>query len=154
MVPQPVHDDFAKNFRDIQQKCSYYYSLVLTDAGLGMQQYALLNLFQDQAPISMSEAAERLNLSKPAITHLVDRLEEMRCLKRVPHPSDRRVYLLEIQTKGKNIVEKIQTDIIRFLEARLREFSVPERKIIVDFYRLVAQNLDSFLESVRAQHVS
>jgi len=46
--------------------------------------------------LSQRELAERLLLTSGAVTQLVDRLERMRLVSRRPHPTDRRITLVEL----------------------------------------------------------
>jgi hypothetical protein len=46
--------------------------------------------------MSQRELAERLLLTSGAVTQLVDRLERMRLVSRRPHPTDRRITLVEL----------------------------------------------------------
>jgi DNA-binding MarR family transcriptional regulator len=46
--------------------------------------------------LSQRELAERLLLTSGAVTQLVDRLERMRLVTRRPHPTDRRITLVEL----------------------------------------------------------
>src|SRR3954467_14792998 len=46
--------------------------------------------------LSQRELTERLLLTSGAVTQLVDRLERMRLVTRRPHPTDRRITLVEL----------------------------------------------------------
>jgi len=61
----------------------------------------------DDAPHTVRGLAERLKISKPAITRSVDRLEELRLLKRVDDPSDRRSVLITSTPSGVAFVRQV-----------------------------------------------
>ena len=61
----------------------------------------------DDAPHTVRGLAERLKISKPAITRSVDRLEELRLLKRVDDPSDRRSVLITSTRSGVAFVRQV-----------------------------------------------
>ena len=139
-------DEFSTYFRAIQIRFSRFYARFLTQADLTLQQYALLNQLASSGTMSMTDASEKLHISKPAVTHLVDRLEKSKLLRRAPHPNDRRVYLLEIQPKGKKIARKIQAHVLQYLLKTLNKFTASERRTIIKFYALMARSMDEILE--------
>lgn len=140
---------FPGYFREIQTKFSRFYARILTQADLTLPQYALLNQLADRETFPMTEASEKLHISKPAVTYLVDRLERGKYLKRLAHPRDRRISLLQIQPKGEKIVREVQTTILHFLIKTLNQFSAREQKVITRFYGLLAQNMEEILSRPR-----
>ena len=134
-------DKFEAYFREVQPKFSRFYFHILSQAGLTLPQYALLNQLALAGTMSMTEAGERLHISKPAVTNLVDRLEKNKFLKRLAHPKDRRVYLLEIQPEGKTIARKIQTQALNLLLRSLGSFSEGEQKTISRFYAELSKTI-------------
>ena len=95
-----ARDQFAAHFREIHPKFSRFYFHILQSVDLSLPQYALLNQLMLLGSISMTEASNRLQITKPAVTNLVDRLEEKKFLKRIPHSEDRRIILLSLLPKG------------------------------------------------------
>lgn len=138
-------EQFANYFRGIHTRFSRLYTHFLTEMDLTLPQYTLLNQLENSGVIPMTEASDRLHVSKPAVTHLVDRLEKKRFLKRVPHEKDRRICLLQIQPQGSRIVQKAQNLALGFFMGTLREFHPDERKIMERFYSLLSQRMDRVL---------
>lgn len=110
-----------------------------------LPQFALLNLVADAGTIPMTEASEKLHISKPAVTHLMDRLEENRFLRRVNHPQDRRVSLIQILPKGKKVVSGMQATMLGILLKALTKFTLQEQKVIRNFYALLSRTIDADL---------
>src|SRR2546422_3054195 len=50
----------------------------------------------EHADCHMGDVGKAFGVTLPAVTHIVDRLEEKRLLIRASHPADRRVYVLEL----------------------------------------------------------
>ena len=144
-------EEFIHHFREIQPKFSRLYARLLNQADLSLSHYALLNLLVGKKALAMTEVSGKLHVTKPAVTNLVDRLEKNRFLKRISHPKDRRVYLLEIQPKGEKIVRKIQTQILPILLKALEEFSPSERKTISRFYALLSKTMDQRLAEAKTE---
>jgi DNA-binding MarR family transcriptional regulator len=75
---------------------------------------ALLHLAE--GPLSMSEIADRLILSRGGTTKVVDRLEEMGYVSRRPNTEDRRATIVEITEAGDEARARARTVIDAELE--------------------------------------
>lgn len=93
----------------------------------------------------MTHASKKMHISKPAVTNLVDRLEANHHLKRLPHPKDRRIHLLEIQPKGEQIVRRVQSYVLQLLLKTLAQFNAKEQKLIQQFYASLSNTIGSTL---------
>ncbi|OGX13450.1 MAG: hypothetical protein A2351_06815 [Omnitrophica bacterium RIFOXYB12_FULL_50_7] len=136
---------FAASFRELHPKFSRLYAQMLNRVDLTLPQYTLLYQLMLLGTVSMTEISGRLEITKPAVTNLVDRLEEKRCLKRVPHTEDRRVILLEILPKGKKIITEIQGQSLDLLLKAYDQFNEKEHQVISRFYSTVSRVMDDFL---------
>ncbi len=145
--------EFLHYFRQNNVNFSRFYTRILFQANLTLPQYTLLNQLAAEGTMPMTDASEKLHISKPAVTHLVDRLEKNKFLERISHLKDRRIYLLEIQPKGKKIVRQIQSCIFRYLLKVLDQFNEQDRKTIVKFHALIAHTMDQFLNNSRKVRV-
>ena len=65
---------------------------------------ALLNIGLSPEPLRMSDIAHRLILSPGGTTKVIDRLEEMGHVTRMPDPEDRRATLLSLTDSGREAV--------------------------------------------------
>ena len=135
-------EEFIKSFRAVQPKFSRLCAAYLIRTGLTLSQYTLLAVAADAGTLPMTEVSEKLRISKPAVTNLVDRLEESRLLKRMPHLQDRRIHLIQIQPKGREVVRKMQGMILGVLLQTLNEFRDPEKQTIQRFYARLSRTLD------------
>ena len=134
-------DTFTQYFREAQVGFSRFFAVILTQAGLTLPQYALLNQLALSGSIPMTEASKQLRITKPAVTHLVDRLEKNKYLKRLSHAKDRRIFLLEIQPKGLSLVRGVQSQVLDILLKALSQFSDQDQKTITQFYAALVQHL-------------
>jgi len=64
--------------------------------GIGRSDLRALNLLEF-GPLPAKALAEQLGLTRPAVTALVDRLEQARHVRRTPDPDDRRSRLVELR---------------------------------------------------------
>ena len=141
-------EEFLELFRAVQPKFSRFYASILTTADLTLPQYALLNQLANLGEVPMTEISSELHVSKPAVTHVVDRLEQKKFLKRLRHPKDRRVYLLQIQSKGKQVVRKIQDQVLHFMLKTIDQLKREEKRSVIRFYALLSQTIDETLSKL------
>ena len=80
----------------------------LDDEGLTAPRADLLSAVARHGPISASALAERLGVTPRNITGLVDGLVGTGFVVRTPHPTDRRVVLVELSTGGAQVAAAIR----------------------------------------------
>ena len=68
----------------------------------------LSNLAESGEPLAPREIAERLIVSRATITGLVDSLERRGYVRRLPHPDDRRMLLVEITESGRRVADEFR----------------------------------------------
>jgi DNA-binding MarR family transcriptional regulator len=85
----------------------------------------------DNTGCHMGDVAKAFGVTLPAITHIVDRLEEKQFLLRVDDPADRRVYLLELTRTGRALVQELHGLQMRGVEAVLRRMSGEDRQSVI-----------------------
>lgn len=138
-------EEFSRHFREVQPKFARLCLRSLSQARLTMPQFALLNLLAGAALMPMTDLSDKLHITKPAVTNLVDRLEKNKYIKRLPHPDDRRIHLIRIEPKGEKLVRGMQSTILGFLLEALEQFSASERKTVTQFYERLSESMDGFL---------
>jgi DNA-binding MarR family transcriptional regulator len=68
--------------------------------------HALLHIMVAETagkPLTLAELRQRMDVSPPAITYLVDRMIESGHIRREPDPDDRRKWLLRYENRGMNL---------------------------------------------------
>jgi DNA-binding MarR family transcriptional regulator len=80
----------------------------LRDLGLNFARYEVLVLlhFSRRGALPMGKMGDRLMIHPTSVTNLVDRLEDARLVRRVPHPEDGRTTLAEVTPRGRRLVEE------------------------------------------------
>jgi DNA-binding MarR family transcriptional regulator len=99
-----------------------------SELDLTFAQSQVLFYVADHAACPMGEVAKAFGVTLPAVTHIVDRLEEKRFMARGAHPADRRVYVLELTRAGQALVEELHGIQMRALEGVLSRMSVDDRE--------------------------
>jgi MarR family transcriptional regulator, transcriptional regulator for hemolysin len=81
----------------------------------------------DHAGCHMGDVAKSFRVTLPAVTHIIDRLEQKQFVLRGDHPADRRMYVLELTRQGKTLVEELHTMQMRSVEEVLARMSAEDR---------------------------
>ena len=89
----------------------------------------------------MGQVAKTFNVTLSAITQIVDRLVQKRFLTRSSKPADRRVYILELTTEGKALVQELEVLQVEVLEPVLQRLSACDRDHLI-------KGLEKFVEAV------
>jgi len=76
------------------------YRPILAELSLTYPQYLVMVALWENAPLTISEVGDRLNLESSTLSPLVKRLESMGLLKRRRNPNDERSVTLELTKQG------------------------------------------------------
>ena len=90
--------------------------------GVSMGHLHLMSMLDRHGELPMSRVAELLGVSDSNATGLVDRMEEHGFVERVRHPEDRRVVLVRVSGRGRQIladVEVLRDDLVVRILGRL-----------------------------------
>lgn len=75
--------------------------------GLTGSTFNVLMILDGEAePLSPHEIGERLLVTRGTVTGLLDTLQRQGLVKRVPHPGDRRMLLIELTDKGRTVLRE------------------------------------------------
>jgi len=86
----------------------------------------------EHAGCHMGEVAKAFGVTLPAVTHIIDRLEEKQFVLRGDHPGDRRVYVLELTRQGRSLVEELHGMRMRGLEMVLSRMTAANRQRVIE----------------------
>lgn len=104
---------------------------------VSMPHFEIMKTLEESGSAHMAEIGERLQIPKPQMTHLVDKLEKLGIVARQPDESDRRSLNVALTEKGRRTVEEQDRIIKRSIrgklacltEDELKELSVSLRKL-------------------------
>lgn len=100
-------------------------------ADLTFAQSQVLFYVAEHPGCHMGDVAKAFGVTLPAVTHIVDRLEEKELMVRGDHPGDRRIYVLDPTRTGKALAEELQALRVRGLERVLARMSADNRRRLV-----------------------
>ena len=88
----------------------------------------LMILDRAPEPLSPHQLGERLLVTRGTVTGLLDTLQRQALLRRVPHPDDRRMLLIELTERGRSVLRRsrrthfpAQTDMLSVLSDSEKE---------------------------------
>ena len=102
-----------------------------SELDLTYAQSQVLFYVADHAACHMGDVAKAFGVTLPAVTHIIDRLEQKQFVVRGDHPGDRRVYLLEVTPQGQALVEELHAMQLRGVEEVLTRMSAEDRGRVV-----------------------
>src|SRR2546422_6432859 len=88
-------------------------------SGPHLRQSQVLFRLAEHPGSHMGDVAKAFGVTLPAVTHIVDRLEEKGLVTRGDYPADRRVYVLDLTRAGKTLVDEIDAIRLRCSERGL-----------------------------------
>jgi DNA-binding MarR family transcriptional regulator len=106
------------------------------------QQYLLELLWTTPDGLTVGEIAERLAVEAPSITRTVQRMARQGFVEKHPHPTDARLVIVKLTTKGKALQPVIPQVIIHVEEQMLAGFSEVERAFLMRLLKQMIQNLE------------
>jgi DNA-binding MarR family transcriptional regulator len=80
------------------------YFVFLKSTGISMQQAYVLTFLHYNTPSKISDICEHLMVSAPAVSQMIDRLENQNLVTRIPDPGDRRVRNVVLSEQGEGFV--------------------------------------------------
>lgn len=89
------------------RKIQNYYNGVLKQYGITLGQSFILFALLQREGLNISSLADKLMLDNSALTGLVDRMEKEGLVQRRVDPEDRRVYLIYLTEKGRQIASVV-----------------------------------------------
>jgi DNA-binding MarR family transcriptional regulator len=102
-----------------------------------------LSILADSAgPLPPNAIADRLIMSRATVTGLVDSLERRGYARRLPHPSDRRMLLVEITEKGRQAAAQYRAIIHRRQKDWFSALQPGEQQTLIDLLQRMQDRLD------------
>ena len=102
-----------------------------SDHELTYAQSQVLFYVADHAGCHMGDVAKAFGVTLPAITSIVDRLEQKGFMQREDDPHDRRVYALAPTRRGRVLADDLRETRIRSLERVFRGMRADDRHAII-----------------------
>lgn len=105
---------------------------------LPMIHYQLLRILKEH-PMSLSQLAEHLLISKASLSETVNLIVEKGWIEKIDDPSDARRVFLKISRSGLDQVEKTDEEVLRIISTKLADLSAEENTIVSDGIDIISR---------------
>lgn len=116
------------------------YDQFLSQWGLSQTKVNVLLLLYKNDALALWELGEKLLVSRPNITGLMDRLEKSGLVSREVNPSDRRSLTAKLTPKGKRLIEEIIPPFRDFTEQVMSPLSEREKEQLIKLLQKIQYN--------------
>lgn len=111
--------------------------------GLTGPQLAVLKLLESLGDLSLSSLSDRIKAQNSTVTGIIDRMEREGLVRRERSDADRRVVLIRLTAKGRNIAESIEVEPLAIFRQALAGLPRKDReellRILVVFQKRVRE---------------
>jgi DNA-binding MarR family transcriptional regulator len=125
--------------RELSTAAVMFHTAVGEASGLSVTETKALEVITRDGPVTPADLARMSGLAPASVTALLDRLERKKVARRVPHPTDGRRFLVEIDPEHMARQQVVFTDFVRRLEDLSEEFDDAELATVVRFMRAAAE---------------
>jgi DNA-binding MarR family transcriptional regulator len=134
-------EELSKTIIEFYEKLSTWEEEVVKDSGLTTAQNHTIEIVGHEGAIKMRKLADKLGVTTGTLTVSIDRLAEKELLRRVPHQSDRRSYLIELTEKGQEVFKRHHSHHLNLTREIMTDFSEEEQ---ADFYMALRKVMNCF----------
>jgi MarR family transcriptional regulator, 2-MHQ and catechol-resistance regulon repressor len=97
--------------------------------------FRVLEALLHKGPLPVNIIGQMVDLTTGSITSAIDRLESKWLVVRKHHPTDRRIRIVELTTKGRQLIEKALAQHRVDMEKAVSDLSRAERGLLVDLLK-------------------
>ncbi len=133
--------------RQVHLRFIKYFSRKFATSRLTHPQHMLMMCLLEEGAQKMNALADFLQISTPAMTNLVDKLERGGYAKRLPHPTDRRAHIIDLTPAGRKLVDGLRTESLNLLADTIGTMPAQDQKAVEKFYRILYERLGKALEA-------
>lgn len=120
----------------------------LRPLGVGMGSLPVLAALNAGLASTQAELAKLLHVEQPSMAQTLSRLERDGLIRRQPHPSHKRIQLIEVTPAARAILPRSKSILLEGNEAALRGFSDEERQQLLAFVKRIHGNLADAADSL------
>jgi DNA-binding MarR family transcriptional regulator len=97
--------------------------------------------YEKQQGLSQADLGRRLVVNKADMTGIIDRLEKAGLVGREDHPKDRRINIIKISRKGRDIVNKLEPGYFTGVNKVMSGMSTNDMKTIIKGMEKIRENV-------------
>jgi MarR family transcriptional regulator, 2-MHQ and catechol-resistance regulon repressor len=110
----------------------------LAERGLGLSEFAVLEVLHHQGPLTLSEIRDRILVTGASTTYVVNKLEERGLVRRVIGTDDQRTVIGELTQKGRALIADVFPRHVEQLHRLMSGLSVADKHAAASLLRSLA----------------
>jgi len=111
----------------------------LGEFDLSMAQLKVLFALSCSGPLTVSEVAERLSITSPTASHLIDRLVHLGLVRRREDERDRRRTVVELSASGEDFLRQLRQGNEQYWRELLNELDFVDLRALLQGVRALAE---------------
>jgi MarR family 2-MHQ and catechol resistance regulon transcriptional repressor len=151
-APTPVHAWLV--MMKAVQAVTRYGLAELEESGLGVSDFAVLEVVLHKGPLPVNVIGPKVNLTPGSISVAVDRLVAKGLVSRVECPEDRRVRLVDLTPRGRRVIGPIFQAHVATMEKVFAGLSPDELRQLEQQLKRVGRQAESLLDQRTARRRS
>ncbi|MCD9086420.1 MarR family transcriptional regulator [Stenotrophomonas sp. SY1] len=127
--PTPMPPSFGLLLRQVRDGLVRQLDLTMAEEGLGIgfTHYIGLKALACKAPCTAAELGHAIDQVPSAVTRLLDRLEELGCIRRQPHEQDRRALQIMLTDEGRALWLRLKARGDQVIDLAMHDLAPAER---------------------------
>jgi DNA-binding MarR family transcriptional regulator len=113
----------------------------LRPLGLGMGSLPVLTALKEKGPLTQADLTRLLHVEQPSMAQTLARLERDGLILRTQHPESARMKLIELTSRGRNVLPQSKTVLMQGNERILMGFSAAEARDLLAMLKRMHRNL-------------
>lgn len=126
-----------------KMKQSFAKMLQANNAEITVDQWVVLQLLERESGLNQLDIAARSFKDAPTITRMLDLLEQKGLLLRLPDPSDRRKFIVEISEEGLTLIKRLKGAVRSFRETSYKGIDTMEMEKLFHTMNTIFDNLEN-----------
>jgi MarR family 2-MHQ and catechol resistance regulon transcriptional repressor len=143
-APTPVHTWLV--MKKAMQAMTRYLLADLAETGLGVSDFAVLEVLLHKGPLPVNVIGPKVNLTPGSISVAVDRLVDKGLVSRVECPEDRRVRFVDLTARGKRLIVPIFQQHAATTERIFAGLSSDDLRQLEQYLKQIGRQAESLLD--------
>ncbi|MEN2667672.1 MarR family transcriptional regulator [Listeria aquatica] len=135
-------DEFSFQTTKIAKKMHLFLSRSLADLEVTPEQWTILNIIQQKAPISQKQLAELSEKDTPTVNRIIDVLLRKDLVIRKTDEVDRRKTLLSLNEKGEKLTSVLQETVEEACKKMFADFSEQDLRTFATLLNQIENNIE------------
>jgi DNA-binding MarR family transcriptional regulator len=131
----------SKQIVEFYERLSSWEESVVRDSGLTTAQAHTIEMVGHSGAIKMKDLAEKIGITTGTLSVAVDRLEKKHLLRRTPHQTDRRAFLIELTPEGEACFREHHEFHLKMTRKIVSGLTASEQKTFVDVIEKILKKI-------------